>query len=331
MMEMQDQLQLGQPRPESRQARVDIGIRAAHPRAVEMLRAIHRHRLLSTTQLRRLYTPQATSSAWVQRLLRDLQRRGLAAHVERGSGLRFWYLTERGARAVDAVFDDRGILVTPEAAGGPLLDHAWALNEVGIAFVDAARARGDDCGPLAWRHHVEHARAGREPLVAPAVLEYLTTSSEQISLAYRFLELDRATTPVTALVAKLADYVDLHRERSDGEATSEWQRWYRGTFPEILVAMAGQSRDQSLRRLEILWALSQQDPRTQRTPVPIRVVLLDDLREQGPFAPIFWRLGEPGRLTDWQGAEGEARPRLVWDAAKGAQPAGADDHDRGPV
>jgi hypothetical protein len=315
-------------RPENRAPRVDVGVRAAHARAVEMLRAIHRHLLLSTTQLRHLYTPQATSGAWVQRLARDLHKRGVVAYVQRGLGPRFWYLTDRGMRAVDAVSDERGTLVTPEAAGGPLLDHVWALNEVGIAFVAAARARGDDCGPLAWRHHVEHPRPSGEPLVAPAVVEYLTTSGDEISLAYRFVEIDRPSAPVTALVAKLGDYVDLHRDRFETEGAPIWQRWYRGTFPEVLVVMTGQDREQSLRRLEVMWALGQQDPRLQRTPVPIRVAILDDLRDRGPFAPIFWRLGE-GELTDWQGGEGESRPRVVWDAAKEAEPSVVADHDGG--
>jgi hypothetical protein len=284
-----------------------------------MLRAIHRHLLLSTTQLRRLYTPGARSAAWVQRLLRDLQRRGVAAYVQRGLGPRYWYLTERGMKAVDAVSDERGTLVAPETAGGPLLDHVWAHNEVGIAFVAAARARGDDCGPLAWRHYVEHPRASGEPLNAPAVLEYLTTSGEEISLAYRFIEVDRPGTQVTSLVAKLADYVDLHRERTNSEVAAMWRRWYRGTFPEVLIVMTGHERDQSLRRLEVLWALGQQDPRLKQTPVPIRVVLLDELQSRGPFAPIFWRLGE-GVVTDWQGGKGETRPRVVWDAERETQP-----------
>lgn len=42
-------------------------------------------------------------------------------------------------------------LLGPREAAGPLRAHTLAVNEVGIAFLRAARERGEECGPHSWR------------------------------------------------------------------------------------------------------------------------------------------------------------------------------------
>ncbi len=77
----------------------------------------------------------------------------------------------------------------------------------------AARARGDECGPLAWRHEIAHpigpapGRRTPEQLIADALLTYQRNQPDgTTSFHYRFIELDRATMPVDDLAAKLARY-----------------------------------------------------------------------------------------------------------------------------
>ena len=55
--------------------------------------------------------------------------------------------------------------MTAALANGPLREHTLAVNEVGLVFVSAARARGDECGPNDWDNEVAFRvtdrRAGR--------------------------------------------------------------------------------------------------------------------------------------------------------------------------
>lgn len=158
--------------------------RAAVPRlgtaAVGMVEGLHCHRLLSTAQLHDLYTPQS-SLRWTQRLLGRLRESGLAEVARTPGGLGLWHLTPRGVAAIGPIVGGAGErckAISPEQAAGPLRDHTLAVNEVGLAFVRAARERDDECGPLAWRHEVVHS-LGRPPgqrraelLIADAVLTY---------------------------------------------------------------------------------------------------------------------------------------------------------------
>jgi hypothetical protein len=62
----------------------------------------------------------------------------------------------RGTRTPGRV-ETRRKLLSPMDARGPLRAHTLAVNDVGIAFLKAARPRAEDeCGPLAWRHEVAH-------------------------------------------------------------------------------------------------------------------------------------------------------------------------------
>jgi hypothetical protein len=278
--------------------------------AVEALQAIAQHRLLSTTQLQAIRGP-ATSRRWTQHLLADLEHRRLAAHVHAAEGpLKLWFATEHGARLAresGALLDPPRVLTADEASG-PLQAHTLAVNEAGIAFLAAARKRGDDFGALSWRHEIPHPlRAGRRrhQLISDALITYLLAGTDGLSLEYRLLELDRATLSVDRLAAKLARYAELHRTTGD-DGEPGWRRWY-PTFPVVLVALAGDERAALERRRRTTLALCRSDPQLNRTPdVAISLCLLEDLQAQGPFAAILLDPTDPDQPVDWLGQPAEA-------------------------
>jgi hypothetical protein len=189
-------------------------------------------------------------------------------------------------------------LVTPEQAAGALQLHTLAVNDVGMAFVRAARAAGHDFGPLAWRHEVAHYLSATGPrgelLVADAVIQYRIPDDEADRFVWRMVELDRHTMPVRDLVAKLLRYARLLRYEDS------WAPMYPGRFPGVLLVLAGQRREALLRRLTALAGLCQGDADLTRT--PILVGLLEDLAARGPLAPLFVRLSEPeAEPVNWLG------------------------------
>lgn len=283
------------------------------PAAVAMLESLYQHRLLSTRQLHELHTPDA-SMRWTQRVIRDLRDAELVAvaRLPRG-GLGVWFLTARGIEAAEEIphrAETRRKVIGPEQAGGPLQAHTLAVNEVGVAFVRAARERGHECGPYAWRHEIAHPiaspRRRGEQLIADAVLAYqLVEPGQPVSFHYRFIELDRATVPVDDLAVKLGRYAQLYRytPATKGYDAREplWTQRY-AVFPTVLVVLAGESRDRLERRRRTVLALCREDAELSATPeVEIAVCLLEDLAALGPFAPIFDSLDSTS--VSWLGEE----------------------------
>jgi hypothetical protein len=277
-----------------------------------VLHSLYQHRLLSTRQVRAIHAPDATPRH-VQALLAGLERRGLARHARGHHGLKLWHLTHRGADAAEATgeLDVPRRLLTPERAAGPLQAHTLAVNEVGIAFLEAARERGDEFGPLSWRHEVAHiagparGRRGVELVIADALLTYLLTDSDGLSLQYRFVELDRATLPLDRLAAKLARYARLERHVPKGAREPGWRSHY-PTFPGLLVVLADRPRGLLERRRDAAIALCEADPEVARSAeLSVSICLLDDLRQRGPFAPIFAQTADPSREVNWLGEPDE--------------------------
>jgi GH24 family phage-related lysozyme (muramidase) len=280
--------------------------------AVDMLESVHQHRLLSTAQLHALHTPNA-GSRWTQWLLEQLERRGLVSFVRHCGAGKLWYLTGRGAGAVEQLPDRAEARRKPigaEQAAGPLRAHTLQVNDAGIAFVEAAREPGHECGPLSWRHEIAHP-IGRPPgqrrgelLIADALLTYLIPDGEEAGVHYRFLELDRATLPAQALAAKLARYARLHRFAPEGQREPAWRAHY-PAFPPVLCLLTGQPRARLERRREHVLALCQADRELARAPhISISIALLEDLQQRGPFAQVFLELGDPGHSVDWLGRPG---------------------------
>jgi hypothetical protein len=286
-------------------------LRALPAVAVEVLESLHQHRVLTARQIHALHTPSSTVR-WTRLVLAQLTGRGLAERVNgpRGSGL--WFLTRQGVDTIHAagtLAEPRRRVTTPAQAAGPLRAHTLAVNDTGIAFVEAARERaGDDCGPLSWRHEIAHpyiagrGRNGTHLLIADALLSYLqATPDESLILHQRFIELDRGTIPHEQLATKLARYAQLNHY-SIAKDTPEgplWRAYYR-TFPTVLVVLADQTPAAARRRVQKTIALYRSDPSQARYgTVPIAFTSLPELTTRGPFAPIFIPAEQPDHFTDW--------------------------------
>jgi len=304
--------------------------RAALPAvAVEMLESLHQHRLLTARQVHALHTPD-TLLRWTQRVLVRLGERGLVERATGPHGVGLWFLTNQGAdilSATGALAEPRRHLISSAEAAGPLRRHTLAVNDTGIAFVNAARKRAsDDCGPLSWRHEIAHPitpARGRRPaqlVIADALLSYLQgTSDESLILHQRFIELDRGTIPVEQLAAKLARYAQLRhytprptpQDAPDGPL---WRAYYR-VFPAVLIVLADQTTKASRRRIQRVIALHRSDPDRDRFgTVPVSFVTLADLTSNGPFAPIFISAEQPETYQDWLGTNPKHKPKGEHDA-----------------
>jgi hypothetical protein len=275
---------------------------------IEIVASLAQHRALSAAQLRAIHLPDV-KARWCQRVLARIAAAGLIDHARAtGSPQRLWFATEAGARAALAAgsLAQRPRLLSAAEVAGPLQAHTIGVNDAAIRFLVAARERGDEMGPLAWRHEVAHslrpgARGRRaRAVIADAVLTYLRLTEETVWVEQRFLEFDRSTLPIDAMVAELARYGELFRAGGGGDLPL-WRSRY-PTFPAILCVLAGGKREALERRRDTALALLATDPQLVRTPeVAIRLCLFEDLLEVGPFAPIFYEVRDPGRAVDWLG------------------------------
>ena len=278
---------------------------------IEVIASLGEHRVLSTAQVHAIHLP-SRGLRRTQQLLADLERAGLVCHVEaRSAPRRLWFLSERGADLAVEVGElgERPKLLGPSEAAGPLRHHTFAVNEVGVCFLEAARERGDEFGPLSWRHEVAHPLnrgrgRSRRTLFADAVLTYLLLEEKYIAVEQRFIELDRATLSVDRLVSELVRYAQLNRAATKrGEVL--WRNRY-PVFPAVAVVLTGGSHKALIRRRNVALMLLGKDPQLERAyGVTISFCLLDDLKRSGPFAPVFRSLAEPDRDVNWLG-EGEA-------------------------
>lgn len=281
-------------------------------RAIEIVASLAAHRSLSTAQIRVVHMPEAGLRR-TQQVMARIAAAGLAGAADStGSPQRLWFATEAGARAAEAsgalpraprLFEAREVV-------GPLKAHTVAVNEAAISFLVAARGRGEDFGPLAWRHEVTHPlrqeRRGRRAraVIADAVLTYLRLAGHKVRIEQRFLELDRATLSVDAMAAELARYGELFRAMGKN-GTPIWRSRY-PAFPAVICVLAGARREVLTRRRDIALALMRSEPQMTLTPeVEIRICLLEDLVAEGPYAPIFRSLRDPGRALDWLGQKEE--------------------------
>lgn len=273
--------------------------------ASEIVASLAQHRVLSTAQVRAIHLPD-NHLRWTQSVLARLREEGLVGCIQPPrSGQRLWFASERGvrmAREAHALEATPRPLEAGEVAG-QLQAHTLAVNDAGICFLAAARERGDEFGPLSWRHEVAHPLTRgrgrrRRVLIADAVLTYLRGEGGRIALEQRFLELDRATLSVDRLVAELARYAELYRALA-GKGEPVWAAHY-PRFPLVHCVLAGAPRPALERRRRSVIALLRSNPRTARRPeARISICLLEDLKARGPFAPIFAAVRDPEKRVDW--------------------------------
>jgi Replication-relaxation len=293
--------------------------------ATEILASLSQHRVLSTPQVGAIHFPDR-SPRWVRTVLARLADAGFAAFVSSlgapGAPRRLWYATERGARAAleAGLLERMPRLIDAESASGPLQAHTLAVNDAAICFLRSARERGDDFGPLAWRHEVPHRlghgrRAGT--LFADAVLTYLRLADSEVAVEQRCLELDRATLSVDRLAAELGRYGRFMRAAGK-QGDPLWRSQY-PSFPPVVCVLADSnrrgrsarsSRAALLRRRDAAVAILRDDLDFTRSPdLSVRLCLAEDLRERGPFEPIFLDARDPEAPVSWlvDCDEGEAR------------------------
>jgi len=269
-----------------------------------VLEGLYQHRLMSRSQLQAMHCPGLDPSH-LSRTLADMARTGWLDRVRldsrRGA---VWFLTQAGTEVVEQSRPGswrRRHVVTPEAARGPLLAHSLAGNDVGLAFMDAARRHGDDCGYLGWRHEVAHRLAdGGGSVICDLLLHYVATGAGRRGgdvMLWRFIEVDRATMPQAVLVEKLQDYVALHRSYADarGGRSAHPPRWVGrySSFPALIVVYADAPQRTLLRRLHSVAEMCRRDPVVGESELPIAFTTLEDLRRAGPFEPIFWLVSDP--------------------------------------
>lgn len=287
---------------------------------LSVLESIVVHRLLTTGQLQRLHTPtgQTRSARWMQQIVAKLRHDGLVTGVHRKGSRRLqcWFATPHGndvaAGAANAV-SQRVVQVTEAGAIGQLQSHTLAVNEVGLAFVTAAKEHGHECGPLAWEHEIAHQisdpqpRRHRELLIADALLHYAAIDGHNSVLLSRFIELDRATMSVQDVAAKLRRYVRFATYVPSDARAPAWQVSY-PQLPGVIVVLTGRDSDQLRRRRRLLIAAWQVDRVLAASAGPsVSIVMLEDLRQHGPWAPIFVRPSTPDQPVDVIG-RGEQQP-----------------------
>jgi hypothetical protein len=188
--------------------------------------------------------------------------------------------------------------------------HTLAVNDTGVVFVNTARERGDECGPLAWRHEIAHPIAPgngkhpRELVVADALLTYTQQNKDRtLSVHQCFIELDRATIPVPALTEKFVRYTRLQNytppQAKPGASGGGGWRDYYNEFPRVLVLLAHRDRETLERRLQNTIALHQTTRQTRGA--SILLGLFEDLCQHGPFAEIFIDPENPEHYVNWLG------------------------------
>lgn len=285
------------------------GLAALPTRVIEIVSSLAQHRALSADQVRRIHQP-ASGERWAQRVLARLRAAGFADYAQAtGAPQRLWFATEAGVRIAleAAALDLPPRALSAAEVSGPLQAHTVAVNEAAITFLDAARAHGDEFGPLSWHHEVAHPFGRgrgrrRQTLFADAVLTYLRLTEKKVFVEQRFLELDRATMSVEALADELARYARLYRAEGEG-GQPRWRNRY-PTFPAVLCVLDGDRPELLHRRRDTALALLHSKPEMSLSPeVTIRFCLLRDLRDRGPFAPIFIDLRRPKVEVNWRGAE----------------------------
>lgn len=275
-------------------------------RTAEVIASIVQHRALSTEQVREIHYPE-NRTRWAQRVLARIEDAGHIAHVDlRRAPRRLWFATAGGLELVReaGIVNEELRLFSAEQVAGRFWNHTYEVNGAAIAFLRAARKRGDDFGPLSWRHEVAHpvgpkGAPYRRRVVADALLTYVrgSESAGDVFLEQRFLELDRATRSIEGTAGNLAEYGRLAR----GRGPVDWRHRYMA-FPPVVCILAGARRDVLVRRrTAVLALLGSNRALVDAEEVRISIALAEDLAAVGPFAPIFRELREPGAEVDWLG------------------------------
>ena len=298
------------------------------PLRPRVLESLYQHRLLTSSQLAEILSPGA-HPGWLRRVMAALASSGLVDRIRLRppASQAVWFLTPAGAQLVENGHSGtwrRRYVVTPDVATGPLQAHMLAENDVGIAFMRAARRHNHECGYLSWRHEVAHKLPGGSgSVIADVLLHYVAVGAGSRGsdvVLWRFFEVDRGHMPRAVLVEKLQDYVALYRGYVDamGGKSPHPPRWVERypSFPAVVLVFTNGEHRLLMSRIRSVAEICRRDRVVGETRLPIVFTTLEDLQTRGPFAPIFWPVGDPDRPVDVMGqsvrpngAESRTRPR----------------------
>jgi hypothetical protein len=186
--------------------------------------------------------------------------------------------------------------------------HGLTVTETGLAFLQDARRRGDVCRPLDWITEVHHPIGNGHAVIPDALMYYRRGPGEDGSMLRAFVEVDRATMGPERLAAKLTAYARLHsyvpavpgrRPTIQQPGVEAWRGRY-ALFPRVLFVLDGtgpvgiENRVSALhattRELALYGFLSE---------VPVLVAALTDLLQDGPSAPVWRPVQDPGSRVSW--------------------------------
>ena len=265
---------------------------------VEVLASLYRHRLMTTSQICALHDPDK-HRRWTQRRLRRLEERGYLCRATGKPPARHarWFLSALGAELAEDSGDvpKREFRMDTHRAISGASQHLLAVNDVGVALTEAARAHDDLFDHRSWDHEIPHSYGPgkRDLLMVDGVITYDVMGTNGVWSEKRFIELDRGTETVHALVAKIVAYDQLlkwappRRDSTSHLPKLEWRRSY-VEFPGVVFVFAGLTPAQARRRTNHLAGFVSSDPRLATTKVEVMATTVEALAAHGPFGPICY-------------------------------------------
>lgn len=256
-----------------------------------VLEGLAHHRYLTPSLVRRLWLPDTTSeSGAANKILRELKRQAMADSIRssEGRGEFVWWTTAAGHKYLEGR-PSRTYRASAEKAAGQSQSHSILVSEVAVLFAEAARAQGDDCGPLSLEHEVRLSTDDK-PVIADGLLSYMV--SEPLAAVEALVEVDRVKYSSRRLWERLRAYADLWGD--PGRHALKFM----GGWPPVLVIVAGETPKATALRIDTALGFLEHDDDLAGCEMQIGFASMVDLRERGPWAPVFSRPGCSGR-TDW--------------------------------
>ncbi|MGR6971421.1 replication-relaxation family protein [Streptomyces cynarae] len=205
-------------------------------RDVAVLASLHRVRLLSLDQLRRLAVTDGSPRARTRRaqlMMQRLHGLGLVVRFSRiiggvrgGSSGYIYGLSGLGQAVIDADGPLGGRRRRVWESKPYFQDHMLAVSELYVQLVERHREGSTellafDAEPASWRHHT--GPGGELVMLRPDAYVRLGTAAVEYSA---FIEVDLSTETLPTIQKKSQRYVDYWRSGME-------QRW-RGVFPKVV-------------------------------------------------------------------------------------------------
>lgn len=259
----------------------------------KVLTTLLRHGCLTTEQAQALIWPTNSPearAAW--KVLDRLREAGYLAKTK--SRPTVWWLSSDGRKMLASKRPG----VTEEKALGPLRPHWEGVNDVHVAFVRAAIAHGDICGPTDFETEIGlGSEAGSQPMVrADGLLHYTIRDGGSATFRDAFVELHRATYGLDRLTAKLRAYASVASRKH------LWASRFPGEFPPVLVVV-----DADRPAIMLAGALEYHCLDAERTGTDLIVYMttLEALKNRGAREPIWHTVD--GQVVDWLGEDDQVR------------------------